>query len=215
MPDRVVVFVDYQNVYRRARDAFHDHNVDPHWCGQVDPVRLGQHLAADANYDRTLQQVRVYRGMPANSRDPRGYAATRRQVAAWETNRLSTVITRTLQYPYGWPNGHLPGEAPREKGIDVALAVDLAVMASRKEYDVAILCSLDTDLKPSLEFVCDLTRAWGKPRVEVSAWSAEDQTNGRLSVPGRKIFCHWIDLATYSGLRDDTNYSGGPSLRRR
>lgn len=215
MPDRVVVFVDYQNVYRRARDAFHTHGVDPHWCGQVDPMRLARHLVADSKYDRSLQEVRVYRGLPANTRDPKGYAATRRQVAAWEAEPLCTVITRTLQYPPGWPTGHLPGEAPREKGIDVALAVDLAVMASRKQYDVAILCSLDTDLTPSLEFVCDLTRAWGKPRVEVAAWSAEGQTNGRLSVPGTRIYCHWIDVTTYNSMRDNTSYSNPPRAQRR
>lgn len=32
---RVVVFVDYQNTYRSARDAFHDHSVDPRWLGQI------------------------------------------------------------------------------------------------------------------------------------------------------------------------------------
>jgi uncharacterized LabA/DUF88 family protein len=35
--------------------------------------------------------------------------------------------------------------------------LDLAVMAIRDEYDVGILFSTDTDLKPALELVADLT----------------------------------------------------------
>jgi hypothetical protein len=33
MAERVVVFVDYQDAYRAARNAFHDHLTDPHWAG--------------------------------------------------------------------------------------------------------------------------------------------------------------------------------------
>ncbi|MGH7745528.1 MAG: NYN domain-containing protein, partial [Candidatus Dormibacteria bacterium] len=64
MADRVVVFVDYQNVYRLARSTFHDHALDPHWCGQVDPVKLALHLVSDSPFDRELTQVRIYRGQP-------------------------------------------------------------------------------------------------------------------------------------------------------
>lgn len=66
-PSRVVVFLDYQNVYRGARRAFHSEH-DAHWCGQVDPVKLWQHLANDSPFSRTLTQVRIYRGHPT----PRG-----------------------------------------------------------------------------------------------------------------------------------------------
>ncbi len=82
MSDRVVVFFDWQNVYKGAREAFHSYG-DPHWCGQVDPVRIAQALAADSPFDRELTEVRIYRGRPDNTRDPKGYAACARQVASW------------------------------------------------------------------------------------------------------------------------------------
>lgn len=44
-PAKVVVFLDYQNVYRRARDTFHD-ALDPSYCGQIIPVRLAQLIVA-------------------------------------------------------------------------------------------------------------------------------------------------------------------------
>jgi len=80
-------------------------------------------------------------------------------------------------------------------------------MAVRTQFDVGILFSLDTDLTPSLEFVYALQRAWGKPRAEVAAWTAEDQVNGRLSVRRRTIHCHWLDQATYESVRDNTKYA--------
>lgn len=102
-PDRVVVFLDYQNVYRGARRAFHT-ELDHHRRGQIDPLKLGLHLARDSPYNRELTQVRVYRGQPASDRDPRGYAACRRQVAVWKAaSSVVDVTVRTLRYPYGWP----------------------------------------------------------------------------------------------------------------
>ncbi|MGO9298367.1 MAG: hypothetical protein ACLP52_31585, partial [Streptosporangiaceae bacterium] len=70
------------------------------------PLALGQLVAADSPYDRQLHQVRVYRGQPDATRDPRGYAANARQVAAWRQSPMVDVTMRTLRYPYGWPNSH-------------------------------------------------------------------------------------------------------------
>lgn len=203
MTDRVVVFIDYQNVYRRGRGAFHDHVVDEHWCGQINPLSLGKYLAADSPYDRELKEVRVYRGMPVNDRDRKGYAASRRQVARWGQDApLVRVITRDLRY--------LDDEPPEEKGIDVALAVDFVAMALRKEYDVGILFSVDTDLKPALERVAEHARAWGKPRAEVAAWSSDQGHSRRLSIKTTNLYCHWMGRDAYDSIRDNVNYTHGP-----
>lgn len=208
MSARVVVFLDYQNVYKGARSAFHDH-WEAHWNGQIDPVRLAEHLAQDSPYDRTLSQVRIYRGQPVNDRDPKGYAASRRQHAAWATDPRVMLVTRPLRYPRGWPSRSAPGEKPAEKGVDVALTMDFAVMAVRDEYDVGIMFSTDTDLKPALEFVAELTANSHTefPRAEVAAWSAAGQHNRRLAIKSRNLFCHWIDRNIYKQVHDATNYA--------
>lgn len=205
MPDRVVVFLDYQNVYRGARRAFHA-ETDPHWQGQIDPLELAQHLAQDSPFDRELAGVRIYRGQPDATKDPRGYGACRRQIAAWTASPLVDVTLRTLRYPYGWPTTHQTGEKPQEKGIDVALAMDFAIMAVRGDYDVGILMSTDTDLKPTLEFVAGLTNAVGRPRAEVAAWSAPEMINRRLAITTRNLYCHWVGLTEYGQVADQTNF---------
>ncbi|CPR40119.1 NYN domain [Mycobacteroides abscessus] len=206
-PDRVVVFIDYQNVYRSARRVYHDHLVDPHWFGQINPQALGEHLVQDSNRDRVLKQVRVYRGLPSNSRDSRGYSAARKQLAFWGQLPDVLPITRPLQYPEGWPNDCLEGEKPNEKGIDVQIALDMATMAQRKEYEAGVLVSLDTDLRPALEYVADLARSWGKPRAEVAAWTAEGQMCSRLSLSRQSVYCHWLPESVYQSVRDNTDYS--------
>ncbi|MGZ4669399.1 MAG: hypothetical protein ACXVX3_12835, partial [Blastococcus sp.] len=134
-----MVFIDYQNAYRGARRAFHDHQIDPHFFGQFNPVGLAQVLIAGANDDRELAGVRLYRGLPSATRDPKGNAAAQRQITIWRRSPLVTVVTHPIRYPEGWPEESLPGESPQEKGIDVALALDFAIMGLEKQYDVGVM----------------------------------------------------------------------------
>ncbi len=85
--DRVMVFVDYQNVYGWARRQFH--GINPASAdGHVDPLRLGQHLVSCRQRPSELEQVRVDRGRPNPDnkptqrrpmigKQPRGNAAAR------------------------------------------------------------------------------------------------------------------------------------------
>jgi uncharacterized LabA/DUF88 family protein len=73
-----------------------------------------------------------------------------KQRTAWERRGVK-VFARPLRYPRKWPS-----EKALEKGVDVALAVDLVFNAARRYYDVAVVASTDTDLVPALEAVCEL-----------------------------------------------------------
>jgi len=199
MPDRVVVFLDYQNIYRGARDAFHAWD-DPPQAGQIDPVRLAELLVRRSPFDRELNEIRIYRGRPDSLKEPVGYGANLRQCSTWERDPRVTVITRTLRYPARWP-----AEKAEEKGIDVALAVDAVAMAVRGEYEIALIMSTDTDLKPALEAIAALG---GNPfpRCEVAAWSSPVGHSRRLSIRNARLWCHWLEEADYRQLADPTDY---------
>ena len=147
--------------------------------------------------------MRVYRGQPDASKDPIGYGANLRQCDAWRRMPKVQVVTRTLRYPPGWP-ARTPGERPQEKGIDVPLAIDFVAMAVRGEYDVGVIVSTDTDLKPALETVRGFG---GHPRCEVAAWSASQGHSRRLAIPGAKIWCHWLDERDYRAVEDLSDYA--------
>ena len=69
MSQRLVVFIDSQNVYMRARTIFNFGGAD-HPVGQIDPLKVGNLLAAKLGADYELSQVRIYRGIPSNEIDP-------------------------------------------------------------------------------------------------------------------------------------------------
>lgn len=199
---RVAVFIDYQNVYMRARELFgsqHGHFVD----GQIYPRRLGILLTQrgrDNDSDRELEVVKVFRGEPSAKHSSVGQAACQRQVRYWSSQQRVEAITRPLHYyRSGYRNGVEQFEA-REKGIDVLIALAIALGAERDEYDVCVLCSADTDLLPALE----QAREAGK-KVEVAAWKPDRGYASRLSLPG--MWCHYLNRSDYQRVADPTDYT--------
>jgi len=196
---RLVLFVDNQNFYKGARRAFFPNPIS-HIDGQFNPVQLGQLIASRpvGGTTRVLHQVRVYTGQPSATKDSKGYAANRRQCATWK-KWGAEVIARPLRYPYDWPTSK-----SQEKGTDVALAIDFIALAIDGEYDIGVLASADTDLKPALEFV--YKRYQGISGVEVAAWRSPVQSV-RLFVPGAKIWCDWLHKADFNQIADLTDYN--------
>jgi len=197
-PEKLVLFVDAQNMYRGARRAFFPNSAS-HIDGQFNPVQLGQLIASRpvGGTTRVLHQVRVYTGRPGANKDSKGYAANRKQCASWK-NWGAKVIARPLRYPHDWPKSK-----PQQKGIDVALAIDFIALAIDGEYDVGVIASADTDLRPALEFVH--RRYQGTRQVEVAAWRSR-LTYARLSISGADIWCHWLRQADYDRVADLTDY---------
>lgn len=193
------MFIDADNVYWDARRAFH-RGSGPTSLGQTDPGKLARLVARRGPPDvvRELTEVRAYTGLPSQLHEPVSHAARARQLHRWRAAGV-TVADRPLRYPNDWPRSKA-----EQKGVDVALAVDVVSGAARRRFDVAVIASTDTDLVPALEAVIDLRRAWGSPSVEVIAWAP---LNKRLRVAAANIWCHWLTPADYLAVRDPTNYA--------
>jgi hypothetical protein len=187
-----VGFVDAQNMYKSAREAFGWEDEQGHF-GNFRPLGLGRIMATGSN--RKLVQVRVYTGIPSPKRDSRGHAISQRRLAAWVSDGpdLVQVFPRTLRYP--------PPEG-REKGVDVELAIDLVELALEDKFDVAVIASADTDLVPALQLV---VKRCPDKSVETVTWEAAPGYEGRvaepLDIPGggvkrRKIKKHEFDRIT-------------------
>lgn len=207
----VVVFLDWQNVYMRAREAFESPSA-PGYKGQTDPVDLAhvlvtKHAARHPEHTFDLAEIRIYRGRPTQQADPTGYNAFQRQTAKWASNKKVRPRYNDLRYPEDWGSEECE-EKPREKGIDVALAVDLVTMALDAKFDVGIVMSADYDLIPAIEHVVvrRATRGIG-PVVEVAAWKSDQGDKPlRLRLPHNGLWCIWLDRSDYWGVNDDTDY---------
>lgn len=193
--DRVIVFVDYQNLYATARTIF-GHHSDPPQQGHVWPLALGELIAARRSRPSVLREVRVYRGLPDSEKQPTLHAVNSRQTLVWTGDRRVTVFNRPLRYPSDWPVGK-----PMEKGIDVALAVDLVRLAHQGAYDTAVVFSRDTDLMPALEAVNEMRIP--KVHIEVATWKGA----GRLRFSSTNLpWCHMLDQDDYQAVQDTTDY---------
>lgn len=196
MTKRVAIFIDYQNVYRRGRAAFALPG-DSHAVGQVDPLKVG-HLIASKTPNAALELVRIYRGLPDGGKDPKGNAACSRQVAAWRKLPRVEVFTRPLRYPHNYP-----AEKPTEKGIDVQLAIDFVVAALDERFDIGVIFSADTDLKPAIETVLARTAV----EVAVATWQPPIGHASRIHIAGRRVWCHFLKETDFAKVKDLTDYT--------
>ena len=199
---RVVVFIDYMNLFNDARAAFFAFPFGPS-DGQMSPMRLGRLLCGrqplGTSTPRSCVGVRVYRGRPDPRKEPKTYSAHMRQCAAWEAEG-ATVATRPLRYPRDWPD-----RREEEKGIDVQIAIDMVMMAINGELDVAILASTDTDQRPVLEAFHTLPLD-PKPIVEIATWRSPT-FNKKLEVKGLHVWQNFLEEADFKAIRDGRDYN--------
>ncbi len=201
-PIKVAVYIDWQNVYKTARQAF-GLEAMPNEYGNFSPYRLAQVLAAGngrGNHGSELVRLEIHRGLPSSSRDPTGYGANRSQSSAWMKENPKIVIPRLRPLRY-----ERDGRAV-EKGIDVQLGVAAVEHVMRELCDVAIIFSHDTDLRPVIEAIMELK---GPRHIETASWRSETFSS-RLRVPGRRgaaIFHHEITSADFRRVETPINYA--------
>ncbi|MBI3429079.1 MAG: NYN domain-containing protein [Actinobacteria bacterium] len=208
MTKRVTVFIDYQNVYKRARGIFELEGPE-NIAGQISPIKVARLLVQRTGGDCALEQVRAYRGLPSNRIDPKGYGAVRRQTANWMKGGQTEVFLRPIHYPPGWPASSPEEGKPREKGIDVELAVDFVKMAIAGDFDFGVIFSMDNDLKPALEYIGS---AYPHIGLAVASWWPSDDIArhsrpSTISVPRISLKDIRLNLRDFESVRDDVDYS--------
>lgn len=202
MATRVAVLIDWQNSYKSARDAFDLYNL-PNEHGNYSPYELSRALAAGNGRgdDGELWRTYIFRGLPSNERDPNGYAANRRQSAAWMRENQDVVIPRLrkLRYPRD------ESEPPVEKGVDVELAITAVELTVTDACDVAIIFSNDGDLIPAVEAIARLK---GSEAVETASWVSEHYRNRLRTKPA--VFHHSVSERAFMAAERCINYAHAP-----
>lgn len=196
---RTVFFIDDRNIYNGARRAFYDDEPGKHLHftrGGYDPCALARLVVSRADPTlppRHLAETRIYTGRPDSTRQPKAAAAHDKQVLTWQ-RAGATVIARPLRYLNG---------IGQQKGVDVALAIDVVTMAVDGLYDVGVIASTDTDLRPPIEYV---VKKCPHVHIEVTAWGTSAYRQ-RLSISSKNIWCHWLLQADYDAIADFTDYT--------
>lgn len=200
-PLKTVVFIDAQNVYRTAREAFGWEN-ESSKRGNFRPLMLGQLLTTDPRL--VLMHVMVYTGLPSKERDDQGHRAARKRFDTWVHEGGGKVFSRERNLQYR------RGEAPREKGVDVLLAIDLVRLAIAKKFQHAIVVSADNDLVPALEVVCDIRGSQSLQSVSLRAEPGCESAPalGVTVTPRRpQISRRLLDRSEYESIEDLRSYN--------
>lgn len=196
---RAVAFVDGQNLFYAAREAF------GHGYPSYDVPALARTVCAAQGWQ--LAEVRFYTGIPERSDNPFWNHFWREKLGAMGRQGVR-VFSRHLRYrnqTITLPNGRaqtiLVGQ---EKGIDVRIALDIVHAVRTNACDVALVFSQDQDLAE----VADEVRLIGHDQnrwVKIaSAFPSSPTVRNRRGI--NKTDWVPIDRATYDACLDPRDY---------
>lgn len=221
-PLHACVVMDYQNMHLVGHDSYASADHLALHETLLDPLLFGERVIAARNAAQgpghrraILDRVLVYRGLPVSEYDPVNNARSQRQKVQWERSGRVKVHYRPLRYelergadrqPIRDVNGNVKILETKEKGIDVLCALAVVRESQRRDVDVVILASHDTDLIPALDEGIDLNQS----KVETVRWQPNEQdryTNTlRPTKPRRQIWTTRLSEQDFIASRDHTYY---------
>lgn len=194
-----MAFVDGQNLYQHAKDAFGHHHPN------YDLLKLHAAVCAANGWQPNL--VRFYTGVPSQAESPMWTAYWNSRVIAMKRAGI-VVTTRPLRYrkteAYD-ENGQLQTlSVAQEKGVDVRLALDIVKAARTKQFDVAVIYSQDQDLCEVVEEVKEIAAEQGRHIVVASAFPSGPKATVRRGVDRTNWFK--IEQEMYDACIDPKDY---------
>ena len=196
---RAVAFLDGQNLYRHAKDAFGHHHPN------YDPVSLFDAICLDKGWEN--RGVRFYTGTPDARRDPRWHGYwTNRLLAMRRAGIL--VESRPIRYrktEISMPDGSVEtGYVGQEKGIDLRLGLDVVRLARANQLDVAVIFSQDQDLAEAVEDLKEIARTDRRWIKAVSAFPSGPRATSARGINGTDWYR--MDQAFYDAHLDPRDY---------
>lgn len=196
---RSVSFIDGQNLYRHAKEAFGHH------FPNFDRIKLTEAVCAANGWQR--KGVRFYTGVPSAVHSPmwHGYWANRKLAMT----RAGVLVTdRPVRYQFEAvlldDGSSKTVTIGHEKGIDVRLALDVVRLTLQNQLDVALLSSQDQDLSELAEEVREIARASNRWIKVACAFPDSPTASARRGIA--KTDWYRMDQAFYDACLDPYDY---------
>ena len=152
-PEKVVAFVDGQNLFYSAREAF------GYTYPNYDVLALVQKICDVRKWH--LEMCCFYTGVPEVLDKPFWHEFWDKKLAGMGKRGVK-IFRRPLKYrnqtvflANGQSATALIGQ---EKGVDIRIALDMVRMAHQKVYDIALVLSQDQDLTEAVEEIKTIAR---------------------------------------------------------
>ena len=184
-----LVQVDGQNLFHLAKYAWGP--ASPYDYASYDVLKLAEALVL-LTPGRTLEEVRFYTGVPDKKDRPTLHTFWKNKIRHLESQGITVYEGRI-------------NAGGQEKGVDVALALDLVQATYDQRYDVAIVVSQDSDFTPAVRLARRIAGNQGVTLQFESAFPFEQGRRiSRRGIPETK----WIrlDKPTYDACLDPVDY---------
>ncbi len=194
-----VAFIDGQNLFHSAREAF------GYTFPNFDALALAKTICEGKGWN--LLQCRFYTGVPDKTDNARGHHFWTAKMAQMGRQGVH-VYSRSLRYrnkrftlPDGSVHTMLVGE---EKGIDIRLALDVIRLAHGQAYDVVLVFSRDQDLSEVADEIRTISREQERWVKIASAFPVSPTTKNQRGIDKTD----WIpfDRALYDSCLDPRDY---------
>jgi uncharacterized LabA/DUF88 family protein len=180
-----MAFVDGQNLFRHAKDAF------GHYHPNYDPIKLHKAVCEKNGWIPTL--VNFYTGVPDEAHSLMWARYWSNRVLALKRAGVN-VTTRKIRYRTEFitlPDGvEHEYEVAQEKGIDVRIALDLVRRARTKEFNVAVLYTQDQDLAEVVQEVKLIAAEQNRWILVACAFPAGPLASTLRGING----AHWFEM---------------------
>lgn len=210
-PHGIALVVDYQNAHTTGHQRFGQGNTLA--ATLLEPTALAREVErarargldhyADAfppeqvatRFER-VELIHVHRGIPSASRNPAGHSYVTAQADQWSSRPGVEVYLKTLQYIKEPTCAHdpTPRLIAREKGVDVAVAVDAIDLARSGNYKAVIVFSQDRDLTDAIQ----RANASSGTFVEAAGWAGFYRHEG--------VWNTFLPAHSFAAARDPHNY---------
>jgi uncharacterized LabA/DUF88 family protein len=196
---RVVAFVDAQNLFHAAKEAF------GYRYPNFDPLKLARGVCESRAW--RLEETRLYTGVPAAADNPFWNHFWTAKLAQMGREGVVTYAralryrNQTVRLPDNREQTILVGQ---EKGVDIRLALDVVRLAHRRAYDVALVFSQDQDLSEVADEIRVIAREQRRWIKIASAYPSSPTSRNARGINGTD----WIriDRATYESCVDSRDY---------
>lgn len=194
-----MAFIDGQNLYQHAKDAFGHHHPN------YDPIKL--HAAVCAHHGWTPNLVRFYSGIPSQEVSPMWAGYWAKRVLMLKRAGVH-VTTRPLRYrikdAYNSQGQQERVIVPQEKGIDTRLAIDIVSTARRRQWDVAVIYSQDQDLAEVVDEIKAIGKEQGRELVICCPFPSGPNATSKRGIDR----CKWFPMEQtfYDACLDPTDY---------
>jgi uncharacterized LabA/DUF88 family protein len=187
---RVVSFFDCQNLFKSAAELW------SYSFPNFDPLKLSRRLTAKQK-DWHLVGMRLYTGIHDAKINPAWHGFwTKKLFSVKKIYPQAFIFTAPLRYD---KNG-----APREKGVDVRIALDLIRLARKNEFDVAMLFSQDNDFSEAANEIRAIAKEYCRWIKIVSAFPSDPSSHKTKGV--RQTDWLPVSKPDYDSCIDTTDY---------